>query len=135
MEFGDSSLVHQGTISKSSFPRKLSFTQYHKSGFTLDNTLVRSPKLTIPNRSLVLSTLRPLLDSEPDRKCYRQIGGTLVERTVKDVVPTLETNFSGIKEVLEGLAKQYKSREEEFVGFQKEYGIQVSLFASNMSDE
>lgn len=75
--------------------------------------------------SLVLSTLQPLLKTAPTRKCYRQIGGTLVERTVADVVPSLETNYSGIKEVLEGLAKSYQSREKAFVDFQKEYGIQV----------
>ena len=75
----------------------------------------------------MLSTLRPLLKTAPTRKCYRQIGGTLVERTVEDVVPSLETNFSGIKEVPEGLAKSYQSREKEFVSFQKEYGIQVRL--------
>ena len=43
-----------------------------------------------------------------------------------DVVPSLETNYSGIKEVLDGLAKSYQGREKEFVNFQKEYGIQVS---------
>jgi prefoldin subunit 2 len=79
------------------------------------------------NPRLVLATLRPLLTTAPTRKCYRQIGGTLVERTVADVVPSLETNYSGIKEVLEGLAKSYQGREKAFVEFQKEYGIQVSL--------
>ena len=75
--------------------------------------------------SLVLSTLQPLLKSAPTRACYRLIGGTLVQRTVSDVYPTLETNYSGIKEVLESLVKTYRGKEDEFGGFQKEYGIQV----------
>lgn len=77
---------------------------------------------------LVLSTLRPLVKTAPTRTCYRLIGGVLTERTVQDVVPTLETNFGGIKEVLESLMKTYKGKEGEFTDFQKEYGIQVSCY-------
>lgn len=75
---------------------------------------------------LVLQTLRPLLKTDPTRPTFRLISGTLVKRTVTDVVPALETNLSGIKEVLESLVKSYKSKEQDFVGFQKEYGISVS---------
>lgn len=50
-----------------------------------------------------------------------------MKRTVTDVVPALETNLSGIKEVLESLVKSYKAKEQDFVAFQKEYGISVSL--------
>jgi prefoldin subunit 2 len=75
---------------------------------------------------LVLSTLQPLVGTHPKRICYRLIGGILVERTVTDVVPALETNYSGIKEVLDSLVRSYKSKEEEFGGFQREYGISVS---------
>jgi prefoldin subunit len=45
---------------------------------------------------LVLSTLNDALAEEPDRKCFRLIGGVLVERTVKDVVPALQTNRDGV---------------------------------------
>lgn len=41
------------------------------------------------------------------------INGVLVERTVKDVVPTLKTNSEGLKKVLDDLLKQYKSTQEE----------------------
>jgi prefoldin subunit 2 len=34
---------------------------------------------------------------EENRKCYRLIGGVLVERTVKDVVPSLTANKDGVK--------------------------------------
>ncbi|WWD22665.1 hypothetical protein CI109_107158 [Kwoniella shandongensis] len=76
--------------------------------------------------ALVLSTLRPLTTSDPSRTCYRLIGGTLVKRSVVDVVPSLETNFAGIKEVLDGLVKSYKSREVEFEKWRDEVGVQVS---------
>ena len=46
--------------------------------------------------SLVLSTLDQVLAEDPDRKCFRLIGGVLVERTVKDVTPALKTNRDGV---------------------------------------
>ncbi|RSH79910.1 uncharacterized protein EHS24_009578 [Apiotrichum porosum] len=75
--------------------------------------------------ALVLGTLQPLVSTEPERACYRLIGGVLVERTVKDVVPALETNYSGIKEVLDTLVKTYKGKEEEFGAFQREHNISM----------
>lgn len=48
-----------------------------------------------------------------DRKCFRLINGVLVERTVDDVKPALQTNAEGLKKVLDDLVKQYKSKQEE----------------------
>ena len=59
---------------------------------------------------LVLETLGPL---PPTRKCFRMINGVLVERTVKDVTPALQTNSEGLKKVLEELVKQYKKQQDE----------------------
>ena len=38
---------------------------------------------------LVIETLKEV---EKDRKCFRMIGGVLVERTVNEVLPALELN-------------------------------------------
>lgn len=59
---------------------------------------------------LVLETLDPL---PGDRKCFRLINGVLVERTVRDVVPALQTNQEGLRKVLGDLVKQYKSKQDE----------------------
>ncbi|KAH9179559.1 Prefoldin beta-like protein [Lactarius sanguifluus] len=72
---------------------------------------------------LVLSTLNEALAEEPDRKCFRLIGGVLVERTVKDVVTALQTNRDGIRKVVTGLTEQYKAKEGEFEKFKEEYNI------------
>jgi chaperonin cofactor prefoldin len=59
---------------------------------------------------LVLETLTPL---PPSRKCFRMVNGVLVERTVEDVVPTLQTNADGLKKILDDLVKQYKKTQDE----------------------
>jgi len=41
------------------------------------------------------------------------INGVLVERTVKDVTPALQTNSEGLQKVLEELVKQYKKQQED----------------------
>ncbi|CAG8461942.1 2237_t:CDS:2 [Paraglomus brasilianum] len=70
----------------------------------------------------VIETLSPL---NGDRKCFRLVGGVLVERTVKDVLPALKTNHEGIKRVMDQLIKTYKEKEDEFTAFQKEYNIKL----------
>lgn len=41
------------------------------------------------------------------------INGVLVERTVEDVRPALQTNAEGLKKVLDDLVKTYKSKQDE----------------------
>ncbi|KAF9575083.1 hypothetical protein EC968_004308 [Mortierella alpina] len=72
--------------------------------------------------TLVVDTISPL---DGDRKCFRLVGGVLVERTVKEVLPALKTNQEGIKNVTMQLVQKYKSKEDEFMAFQKKYNIQV----------
>ena len=64
----------------------------------------------IEEHKLVTETLQPLPE---ERKCFRLINGVLVERTVKDVLPALKTNSDGLKQVLDELVKQYKSKQDE----------------------
>ncbi|SNX87648.1 related to GIM4 - Gim complex component (prefoldin subunit 2) [Melanopsichium pennsylvanicum] len=70
---------------------------------------------------LVIDTLTEASNADPDRKCFRLIGGVLVERTVKQVLPALHTNLEGLKQILETLLKQYKQKETELQEFQREY--------------
>ena len=43
-----------------------------------------------------ISTYRMVIETltgvDPSRKCFRMIGGVLVERTVREVLPALTTN-------------------------------------------
>lgn len=58
----------------------------------------------------MIETLDPL---PQDRKCFRMVNGVLVERTVKEVLPTLKTNSDGLRQVLEDMLNQYKSKQTE----------------------
>ncbi|PWY82957.1 prefoldin subunit 2 [Aspergillus heteromorphus CBS 117.55] len=71
---------------------------------------------------LVIETLDPLPN---DRKCFRMVNGVLVERTVQDVLPSLKTNSDGLKQVLEELLKQYKSKQADMDNWKKKNNIQV----------
>ncbi|OOF97171.1 hypothetical protein ASPCADRAFT_205982 [Aspergillus carbonarius ITEM 5010] len=71
---------------------------------------------------LVIETLDPL---PGDRKCFRMVNGVLVERTVEDVLPSLKTNSDGLKQVLEELLKQYKSKQADLDSWKKKNNIQV----------
>ncbi|OAR00133.1 hypothetical protein LLEC1_06583 [Akanthomyces lecanii] len=71
---------------------------------------------------LVLETLEPLPE---DRKCFRLINGVLVERTVKDIVPALQTNQEGLKKVLDDLVKNYKTKQDELDSWKKKNNVQV----------
>jgi len=71
---------------------------------------------------LVIQTLEPV---NGDRKCFRMIGGVLVERTVQDVLPALRTNQSGIQTVRDGLVKEYEKKQQMFAKWKRDNHVQV----------
>ena len=69
---------------------------------------------------LVIDTLSKL---EPERKAFRLVGGVLVERTVKEVLPAVTQNYDGIKKVLEELEMSLKSKDTERKAYKEKHGI------------
>lgn len=59
-----------------------------KRGLQQSGTEFSDPALS-SYLSLVIDTLKEV---DETRKCYRMVGGVLVERTVKEVLPALENN-------------------------------------------
>lgn len=65
--------------------------------------MCRSPLCSCPTFAdratcrLVIETLRDAFETEPTRKCFRLVGGVLVERTVADVLPELESQHQQVR--------------------------------------
>jgi len=72
---------------------------------------------------LVIGTISKL---EPERKCFRLIGGVLAERTVKELLPTLEANKKNIELLMENLIQQLEAKQKESNEFQAKHKITQS---------
>jgi len=72
--------------------------------------------------ALVLKTIKPL---DPARRCFRLVGGVLVERTIKEVIPAVEQNLAGIDDVIGKLTEQLKKRQVATNEFQQQYNIRT----------
>ncbi|XP_039368332.1 prefoldin subunit 2 [Mauremys reevesii] len=79
-------------------------------------------ELELNEHSLVIDTLR---DVDPTRKCYRMVGGVLVERTVKEVLPALESNKEQINKIIETLTQQLQAKGQELNEFREKHNIRV----------
>lgn len=53
------------------------------------------------------------------------VNGVLVERTVADVLPTLQTNSEGLRKVLDELVKSYKGSQDEMEKWKRKNNVQV----------
>jgi len=53
------------------------------------------------------------------------VNGVLVERTVSDIMPTLQTNADGLKKILDDLVKQYKKTQDEMEKWKKSNNVQI----------
>jgi prefoldin subunit 2 len=71
---------------------------------------------------LVIETLDGVDES---RKCFRMVGGVLVEKTVGDVKPVLKTNHEGLQNVLKKMEQEYKTKDKEMQDWQKKHNVQV----------
>ena len=65
-----------------------------------------------------------LTDCDPGRKCFRMIGGVLVERTVKEVLPALTERKTQIEAMVTMLKGKMEQKAKELDGFRTKYGIQ-----------
>eukprot|EP00049_Salpingoeca_infusionum_P018377 m.356981 g.356981 ORF g.356981 m.356981 type:complete len:125 (+) comp17678_c0_seq1:310-684(+) len=60
-----------------------------------------------------------------ERKCYRLIGGVLVERTVAEVLPAIQANKKQIETVVGQLQKQLDTKTKEVMAYQAEHKIAI----------
>ncbi|KAK2656091.1 hypothetical protein Ddye_009143 [Dipteronia dyeriana] len=82
--------------------------------------------------SLVINAIQPL---DPSRRCYRMIGGVLVERTIKEVLPAVQRNKEGIEEVIARLNEALEKKKKEIAGFEAKYKIRIKRSDSDVKDD
>ncbi|SCU94603.1 LAME_0F08130g1_1 [Lachancea meyersii CBS 8951] len=71
---------------------------------------------------VVLSTLK---SADSGRKCYRMIGGALVETDVKSTLPVLETKENNLANTISSMKVDLIKTAEEFEKWKKDNKIQV----------
>ncbi|XP_069797265.1 prefoldin subunit 2 [Narcine bancroftii] len=76
----------------------------------------------LAEHGLVIDTL---VEVDPSRKCYRMVGGVLVERTVKEVLPALENNRQQVMKLIEKLNSQIQSKGRELTEYREKYNIRL----------
>lgn len=62
---------------------------------------------------------------EPERKCFRLMGGVLVERTVGEVLPAVNRNREGLEMLIAQVGKQIKAKNDNLLAFQEKYSIRI----------
>jgi prefoldin subunit 2 len=79
-------------------------------------------EMEVSEHSLVINAIQPL---DPSRRCYRMIGGVLVERTIKDVLPAVQRHKSGIEEVVARFTEAIEKKKKEITDFETKYKIRI----------
>ncbi|KAK6918226.1 Prefoldin beta-like [Dillenia turbinata] len=89
-------------------------------------------EMEVSEHSLVIGAIQPL---DPSRRCYRMIGGVLLERTIKEVLPTVHRNKEGLEEVISRLNKALEKKKKEVAKFEAKYKIRIRKADNDVKDE
>ncbi|XP_068635790.1 prefoldin subunit 2-like [Aristolochia californica] len=89
-------------------------------------------EMEVSEHSLVMESIQPL---DPTRRCYRMIGGVLVERTIKEVLPAVQRNKEGLEEVISRLHEALEKKKKELAEFESKYKIRIRKPDGEVKDE
>ncbi|CAM8995083.1 unnamed protein product [Rhodiola kirilowii] len=89
-------------------------------------------EMEVSEHSLVINAVQPL---DPSRRCYRMIGGVLVERTIKEVLPAVQRNKEGIEEVIARLTEALEKKKQDIADFENKYKIRIQKPDGAKKDE
>ncbi|GAB4851082.1 Prefoldin subunit 2 [Ancistrocladus abbreviatus] len=89
-------------------------------------------EMEVSEHTLVINAIEPL---DPSRKCCRMIGGVLVERTIKEVLPAVQRNKEGLEEVIARLNEALEKKKKEITEFEAKYKIRIRKSDNDMKDD
>ena len=79
-------------------------------------------QMDLNEHKLVIETLDKV---DKDRRCFRLVGGVLVERKVGEVEPALIGNKDKLSKLIETLEKQLTEKGGEINGYIEKHNIQI----------
>uniref|UniRef100_T1IHB3 Prefoldin subunit 2 n=1 Tax=Strigamia maritima TaxID=126957 RepID=T1IHB3_STRMM len=79
-------------------------------------------EMELNEHNLVVDTLKEV---DANRKCFRMVGGVLVARTVKEVLPALINNKEQLGTVIESLNQQIVSKGKEIQDYREKHNIRI----------
>jgi prefoldin subunit 2 len=89
-------------------------------------------EMDMKEHDLVMEVLKGV---DPDRRCYRMVGGILVERKVNVVLPGLISNRDKMKGYRDTLQNSLESKGKELNKFREMYGIQFQADNDEKKDK
>jgi len=90
-------------------------------------------EMDLKEHDLVLSTLSTITDKS--RRCYRMIGGVLIEHTVGEVVPALQSNREQIHNVIESFKQKTEEKAKELTAYKQKHDIHFSYERPNQQQQ
>ncbi|KAH8369811.1 hypothetical protein KR093_001018 [Drosophila rubida] len=97
------------------------FQQLRNEQRNLANSL-NTLEMDLREHKTVIETLN---SADPERKCFRLIGGVLCERTVKDVLPQLVENKDFIAKTITMVTEDLSKKGIELNKFKEEHNIKI----------
>ncbi|XP_060654723.1 probable prefoldin subunit 2 [Drosophila nasuta] len=97
------------------------FQQLRNEQRNLANSL-NTLEMDLREHKTVIETLN---SADPERKCFRLIGGVLCERTVKDVLPQLVENKDFMAKTITMVTEELSKKGSEINKFKEEHNIKI----------
>jgi prefoldin subunit 2 len=67
--------------------------------------------------------VQALKDTPPERRCFRMVGGVLIERTVKEVQPALEDSVAQLEKIIDALKQELEKKGREINQYREKHNI------------
>uniref|UniRef100_A0A0E0MGF0 Prefoldin subunit 2 n=1 Tax=Oryza punctata TaxID=4537 RepID=A0A0E0MGF0_ORYPU len=103
-----------------------------RSEMTQLYTKITELEMEVSEHSLVIGAIEPL---DHSRRCYRMVGGVLVERTIKEVLPAVHRNKEGLEEVIARMHEALEKKRKEITEFELKYKIRIRKADTNTDEE
>uniref|UniRef100_A0A023FGW7 Putative prefoldin subunit 2 n=1 Tax=Amblyomma cajennense TaxID=34607 RepID=A0A023FGW7_AMBCJ len=81
-------------------------------------------EMELNEHNLVAEALQKV---DGDRRCYRMVGGVLVERTVKDILPAVERNRENLSKSVEMMNEKIVQKGQEVNEYREKHNIQIRV--------